>query len=96
MTSSGFNIPNVITPNGDGVNDTWIIEGLVPFPNNTVFIFSKWGELVYKKPHYTNDWNGSGSDGASLPDGTYYYLVELKRDPKDPLEVYKGSILIKR
>ena len=70
----GINIHDAITPNGDGINDVWIIEGLQDYPKNTVQVFDKWGNLLYEQNNYNNDWGGHGSNGALLPDGTYFYL----------------------
>jgi len=67
-----LDIPNTITPNGDGTNDTWIIRGIETFANHTVTIFSRNGEQVYQSTNYQSDWNGDG-----LPATTYYYLVDL-------------------
>lgn len=68
-------ISNVITPNGDGINDTWIIWGISQYPNNTVKVFDRSGHLVYTKTGYTNDWNGT-IDGRPLDEGAYYYIVD--------------------
>jgi gliding motility-associated-like protein len=65
-------IPTAISPNGDRVNDIWIIDHIEKFPLNEVEIFNQWGNLVYSKQNYTNDW-----DGGNLPDGTYFYIVKL-------------------
>jgi len=65
-------IPNAISPNGDGVNDRWIIGNIEAFPQSAVSIFNQWGAEVFRSTGYTNDW-----DGDNLPDGTYFYLIEL-------------------
>lgn len=67
-------VPNVITPNGDGKNDVFIIDGLELHPNHTLSIFNRWGNEVYRSNGpYKNDWNGNG-----LNEGTYYYLLKIK------------------
>ncbi|MFD0941344.1 T9SS type B sorting domain-containing protein [Pedobacter boryungensis] len=67
-------VPNVITPNGDGRNDVFKIDGLELHPNHTLFIFNRWGNEVYRSNGpYKNDWNGNG-----LNEGTYYYLLKIK------------------
>lgn len=75
-------IANTITPNGDGVNDSFIIPELVNnafmFPGNTLHVFDRWGNIVYKITPYENDWNGVNQDGKPLPEGTYYYLMQLE------------------
>lgn len=70
-------IYNVITPNGDGVNDTWLIDGLQYYPSSVVYIFNKWGDMLYEKKGYDGRWNGVNNKGELLPDGTYYYLLKL-------------------
>src|ERR1019366_4162604 len=74
-TCPGIVIYNGISPNGDGINDTWIIEGIQNFPASEVQVYDKWGDMVFEKKNYTNDWYGIGKGGSLLPDGTYYYLV---------------------
>ena len=89
-------VHDVITPNGDGLNDTWIIEGLQLYPKNVVRIFSKLGDMLYEQAGYSNDWAGKSDNGLQLPDGTYYYLVQLRGASSKGSDVLKGSILIKR
>ena len=69
-------IPNVLTPNNDGFNDTWYIKNLHLFPNNDVTIVSRWGDVVYKSSNYQIDWEGRFSGGL-LPAGTYYYILDV-------------------
>ena len=63
-------IPNVISPNGDGSNDSWVILNLEYHPQTQVQIFNRWGQLIYESPDYNNTWNGD-----DVPDGTYFYVV---------------------
>jgi len=70
-------IPNTFTPNGDGINDTWNIKGLQAYPQCSVFIYSRWGQLVFKSKGYSNPWDGR-ENGKELPAGTYYYVIDLK------------------
>ncbi|RYZ53239.1 MAG: PKD domain-containing protein [Sphingobacteriales bacterium] len=70
-------IPNVFTPNGDGVNDRWVIQYLESYPGATVEIFNRYGQPVYKSVNYTNPWDGTMS-GKLLPTGTYYYIINPK------------------
>ncbi|MEI6681099.1 MAG: gliding motility-associated C-terminal domain-containing protein [Bacteroidota bacterium] len=74
---------NFITPNGDGVNDTWIIDCIENYPANTVQIFDRWGDRVNSFDGYNNTtqvWNGTNAKGALLPDGTYYYVLTIKNE----------------
>ncbi len=72
---------NGISPNDDGANDTWTIAGIEQYPGNTVRVFNRWGNLVFERQGYTNNdpWGGRWND-RDLPDGTYYYLIELGGD----------------
>jgi gliding motility-associated-like protein len=72
-------IPNTFTPNGDGVNDTWQINGLASFPQCSVFIYTRWGQLVFKSTGYDHPWNGR-ENGKELPIGAYYYVINLKNN----------------
>lgn len=67
-----------ISPNGDGKNDLWHMIGIEQFPDNFVQVFNRWGNLVYEQKGYTNNeaWDGQWN-GKMLPDGTYFYLLEL-------------------
>ncbi|KQO32842.1 hypothetical protein ASF10_20530 [Flavobacterium sp. Leaf82] len=67
---------NIITPNGDGKNDYWIVPGIELFSNNSVKVFDRAARLVYSKNNYNNDWDGS-YNGAPLTQDTYYYLIDL-------------------
>jgi gliding motility-associated-like protein len=70
---------NVITPNGDGRNDKWVIENISAFPNNKVTIFTKKGQIVFTTKNYSNDsnyWEGL-FNGSPLETDTYYYSIDL-------------------
>jgi gliding motility-associated-like protein len=72
-----------ITPNGDGFNDTWVIDSIIYFPDNIVSIYNRWGDLVWSAKHYDNVnvvWDGSNRGGKQLPDATYFYLVETQKE----------------
>lgn len=74
---SNVKVPNSFSPNGDGINDTWSIEGLEAFPRATVQIFDRGGRKVFSTQGVTSIyWNGQ-VNGKPLPTGTYYYVVQL-------------------
>ena len=71
------------SPNGDGVNDGWFIEGITSYPNSVVSVFSRSGKLVFKKKGYQNDWEGvsnqisNNGSGTRLPVGPYLFIIDL-------------------
>lgn len=65
---------NMITPNGDGVNDFWIVKNIEQFPNNEVKIFDREGRIVFSMIGYDNSWNGQ-FNGNPLQEDTYYYIL---------------------
>ena len=84
-------IYNVITPDGNGLNDTWKITNIETFEGADVFVYDRWGGEVLSVKGYQNDWEGvSGTD--QLPDGTYYYVIKFTNSDK----VYKGSLTVLR
>ena len=89
----GDGIDNTITPNDDGKNDKWVVPGLERFPNNEVYIYNRWGSIVFSKKPYDNSWSGQNASGEELPSGAYYYLIKLN-DPDN--STLSGSITIIR
>ena len=77
-------IANALTPNGDGENDQWYIEGIEDYPENVVRVYNRWGLMVYEKAGYENDWSGD-----NLPAGTYYYTLDLQGSGR-----YKGWVVV--
>lgn len=67
-------IPNTFTPNGDGINDTWVIKYLNDYPNATVEIFNRYGGRVFYSNGYGIPWDGR-QNGTDSPVGTYYYII---------------------
>ena len=94
----GFSIPEAFTPDGDGINDSFVIVGIEKYPGNEITILNRWGNLVFETSDYKNDWDGRSQsklnvDGDALPTGTYYYIL----DTKDPvLGVLRGYIYLQR
>ncbi len=84
-------VSNVLTPDGNGSNDTWYVENIETFPHSTVYVYDRQGTEIFKKTGYQNDWEGtSGYD--ILPDGTYYYFISID----STTQIYKGAITILR
>ena len=86
------------SPNGDGINDYWRIEGVDFYSDNVVQIFDRYNNLVFQLDGYNNEnkmWRGEsnhGLTGGKLPEGTYYYAITLENG-KSPL---KGFVVLKR
>lgn len=83
---------NILTPNGDGKNDLWVVQHLsTMYPKNEVIVYDKTGKVVYRQNNYQNDWDGT-YNGTPLNTGTYYYHINLGSDIKP----VKGTITILR
>lgn len=77
---SEMEVPNVITVNGDGINDLFEIKGLLP--ETKVIILNRWGELIYTSDNYANNWDGKDKSGKTVTEGVYTYLVLAKDGAK--------------
>jgi gliding motility-associated-like protein len=84
-------IPTLITPNLDGNNDYFVVSGLESLGTSILYVFNRWGAMVYKNDDYANDWDGNDDNGNPLPDDTYFFL--LKSEKITPI---KGYIVIIR
>ncbi|MDD3740613.1 MAG: gliding motility-associated C-terminal domain-containing protein, partial [Bacteroidales bacterium] len=73
-------IPNAFTPNGDGLNDLWIIENLEIYYGAVLNIYNRWGQLIHTGG-YTDKWNGKCND-RFVASGTYLYILDLKNGEK--------------
>ncbi len=82
---TGLTIPKLFTPNGDGINDTFEILGINQYQVNELQIVNRWGNEVFHAKGYQNNWTGEG-----LNEGTYYYLLRVKKAGSDQYEVFKG------
>jgi gliding motility-associated-like protein len=91
---TGIEIPNTFSPNGDGVNDTWLIQGLEDYPNNRLSIFTRWGQEVLTLSAYSEKkaWDGRTSAG-NLAEGVYFYILEV--DAEEPL-IFNGTVNVIR
>ncbi len=79
-----FNIPNIITPNGDGVNDQFIIKDIERLGQINLSVFNRWGNLIYEMKNYNSSWNPKNEE-----DGVYFYIIETLNGQK-----YKGYLSI--
>jgi len=95
--STEFSIPEGFSPNGDGINDNFIITGIDNYPALSIMIFNRWGNKIFEANPYNNDWNGTASMGLTfgadeVPVGTYFYLIDLG----DGSEMIKGTIYLNK
>jgi gliding motility-associated-like protein len=70
-------IPNIFSPNGDGVHDHWEIQYLNSYPGCTVDVYNRYGQLIFHSVGYGTPWDGT-VNGKPVPVGTYYYIVDPK------------------
>ncbi|MNE45840.1 hypothetical protein D3C80_1401480 [compost metagenome] len=88
-TIMGFVIPNVFSPNDDGMNDLFVIKGIESM-DSELHIYNRYGDEIYTKRNYQNDWNGS-----SLPSATYYYVLKI-RGENNEIQSFAGALTIVR
>lgn len=79
FVTEDIDVPSGFSPNGDGVNDGWELDILSEYPDATVQIFNRWGQLVFESVGYKEPWDGK-YEGEELPVGTYYYVIDLNND----------------
>lgn len=96
--NTALSIPQGISPDGDGANDTWVIPGIEKYPDNHVVVFNRWGNVVYEVKGYDNGSkvfagisNNNIEWGGKMPEGTYYYVIELSAEM-----VEKGYLVISK
>jgi gliding motility-associated-like protein len=80
-----FEVIQVVTPNGDGINDDWTITNLQYFNENSVMVVDRWGSLIYRATGYNNEstvWKGVNSSGTLVPSGTYFYTIVVDWEGK--------------
>jgi gliding motility-associated-like protein/uncharacterized repeat protein (TIGR01451 family) len=92
-----FHIPEGFSPNGDGINDLFVIRGIASYPENNFVIFNRWGNKVFEATPYQNTWDGTSTLGITvgddkLPTGTYFYIIDLG----DGTDAIKGTIYLTR
>jgi gliding motility-associated-like protein len=85
-----FFIATAITPNGDGVNDSWILGGFEYYPDCKVNVFNRWGQTVFSSTGYTAQWDGR-FNGQLLPVADYYFTIDYAPDQ----EIIMGTVTIK-
>jgi gliding motility-associated-like protein len=87
-----IDIANALTPNGDNQNQTFYIENIHWYPNNKLWIYNRWGSLVYTADGYLNEWDGK-RNGEEMPMAVYWYVLDLYGDGE---VMYNGTVTIVR
>lgn len=82
---------NILTPNGDGDNDIWIIEDIKQYPENEILVFDRAGRQVFYSKNYQNSWDGK-VEGKLLNEDVYYFIIKIIDGMKS--EIKKGYITI--
>jgi gliding motility-associated-like protein len=96
--SSGVDVPEAFTPDGDGTNENFVITGIENYPTNKLIVLNRWGNEVFYAESYSNTWNGVANRGVIVGDGllptsTYYYILDLNGDGE---QIIKGYVYLKR
>lgn len=86
FVSGGF------SPNGDGLNEHFHVEGIDRYPDCRLQVFNRWGDAVYDGQPYANDWDGTGKGGSPLPAGDYFYILDFGA----ARETLRGTVIISR
>jgi gliding motility-associated-like protein len=73
VVTPSLDAPNVFTPNGDGTNANLVFDQLQFYPSSHLYVYNRWGNLVYEQENYQNNW-----DGDDLPEGVYYYVLDVE------------------
>ncbi|MFA8435109.1 MAG: gliding motility-associated C-terminal domain-containing protein [Marinifilaceae bacterium] len=91
---TALKIPSGFSPNGDGINDQFVILGLENYPNNKLVVFNRWGDVVHEASPYENTWTGTSKKGflqsgdMKLVNGTYYYIFYRHNGDTHPMKGY--------
>lgn len=87
-------MPQGFSPNDDGDNDYFVVHGIKSYPDNTIKVFNRWGNIVYQKDAYADEWYGENTSGDPLPDATYFVILEVVVGGKD--KVLQGYVDLRR
>jgi gliding motility-associated-like protein len=101
-----FLLPNAFSPNGDGINERFVISGLGQTEESSLEVFNRWGTIVYRSEgkQYDNSWDGTSNVGAmisigkELPNGVYFYAFEVKKNVEGTVETrrFSGYVELRR
>jgi gliding motility-associated-like protein len=83
-------LPNVFSPNGDGVNDFFKAGQTFAYDKFNIVIFNRWGNKVFESTNPFFEWNGSDMNGDILPSGTYFFVANLEHQENS--DTQKGTV----
>ena len=86
-----FQPERAFSPNGDNINDFFVLPGLEDHPNSDISIFNRWGQLVFEAEDYQNNWDGSNQEMVPQPPDTYFYVLVLENGT-----LIKGNLALQR
>lgn len=86
-----FKVERGFSPDGDGLNDAFVIPGLERYPNSKLQVLTRWGAMIFESEDYHNEWKGLNRQGQELPNGTYYYVLGLNNGTK-----INGFVVLRR
>ncbi len=86
-------LPTAFTPNGDGLNDSWIIKNIENYNACIVQVYNRWGNKIFYSKGYNIPWNGT-FNGLPLSPGAYYYFINLNSSNGNSSNLLSGSITI--
>ncbi|MBI2281597.1 MAG: gliding motility-associated C-terminal domain-containing protein [Bacteroidetes bacterium] len=86
-------VPNIFSPNGDGQNDLFKVDGIA-IKNVSMKIYNRWGQIVYEASQTNTGWNGRTNSGNEVPDGTYFYVIDVETTEKT--ETFTGTLTLVR
>jgi gliding motility-associated-like protein/uncharacterized repeat protein (TIGR01451 family) len=87
-------MPQGFSPNEDGENDFFVVHGIKSYPENTITVFNRWGNIVYQKDGYADEWYGENTAGEALPDATYFVILKAMVAGKET--VLQGYVDLRR
>lgn len=88
-------LTNAFSPDGDGVNDTWLVDQLTTWNQNTVTIMNRWGDKIWEAENYDNInvvWDGTNQSGQQVGNGTYFYVITIN----NAIRSYSGWVQVTR
>ncbi len=87
-------MPLAITPNGDGINDTFIPKGdFSGVKENIMIVYNRWGEKVWESTDFLSGWDGK-ANGRYVAEGTYFWILQVKYGTENLSKVYKGTLTV--